>query len=130
MRGKRQFSEKILAVIRKKKSLRIRAGTGRHRFIRIWAVIVKDRVFVRSWSIKPDGWYREFLKEPRGAIQVGDRKIAVRAVRIRSRILRDAVDHALLETYRTPSLFGYAKDMVTPKCRATTIELVPLAQKS
>ena len=41
--------------------LRIRAG-AEHRFIGIWAVVVDGRVFVRSWSLKPQGWYRTFLE--------------------------------------------------------------------
>src|SRR3989442_10346440 len=34
-------------------------------------VVVKDRAFIRSWSVKPNGWYQTFLKEPCGTIQVG-----------------------------------------------------------
>jgi hypothetical protein len=60
--------------------LRLRAGSGAHRFIGIWVVVVKGRVFVRSWSVKPNGWYRTFLKEPRGTIQVANYEIAVRTV--------------------------------------------------
>lgn len=58
MRAKRQFSDDTLAALRQSKGLRIRAGTGQHRFIGIWVVVVRDRVFVRSWSVKPNGWYR------------------------------------------------------------------------
>jgi hypothetical protein len=46
----------------------------------------------RSWSVKTNGWYRAFLKEPRGTVQVADREIAVRAIRTKSEGLRDAVD--------------------------------------
>jgi hypothetical protein len=95
VRAKPQFSDDILDAMRKNKSLRIRAGTGQHRFIGIWVVVVRDRVFVRSWSVKPNGWYRMFLKEPRGSIQVADRTIAVRAMLIKSESLRDAIDRAL-----------------------------------
>ena len=42
--------------------IRVRAGTGAHRFIGIWFVIVTNRVLARSWSVKPEGWYRKFLK--------------------------------------------------------------------
>jgi hypothetical protein len=55
MKTKLQFSDEILAVLRKSKGLRIQAGTGQHRFIGIWVVVVKDRVFIRSWSVKPNG---------------------------------------------------------------------------
>ena len=121
------FSDDILAILREAKSLRIRAGTGQHRFIGIWVVVVKDRVFVRSWSVKPNGWYRTFLKEPRGTIQVKDRKIAVYATRIKSERLRDAVDRAYLDKYSTAGELKYARDLGQAKSRATTIELVPLS---
>ena len=124
---KRQFPDDILAVLRKAKSLRIRAGIGDHRLIGIWFVMVKERVFVRSWSVKPDGWYRTFLKEPRGAIRVADHEIAVGAVRITSTSVRDAIDRAYLEKYHTKWELKYAKDLGSAKSRATTIELTPVS---
>ena len=123
---KRQFPDDILTVLRKAKSLRIRAGTGDHRLIGIWFVMVNDRIFVRSWSVKPGGWYRTFLKQPRGTIQVGAHEIAVGAVRITSKSLRDAIDRAYLEKYQTKWELKYAKDLGSAKSRATTIELTPL----
>lgn len=35
-----RFSEEVLAALEKSKALRIRAGTGTHRFIGIWFVVV------------------------------------------------------------------------------------------
>jgi hypothetical protein len=116
----------MLETIGEEKILRIRAGTGDHRFIGIWAVVVEGRVFVRSWSIKPRSWYRTFLEEPRGAILVGGREISVRAVRTRSERLKDAIDAAYLEKYDTPGSLKYARDLGREKSRATTTELVPL----
>ena len=127
MKAKPQFSAATLAVLRESKGLRIQAGTSPHRFIGIWVVVVKDRVFVRSWSVKPNGWYRTFLKEPRGSIQVADRKIAVRAIRTNSKGLRDAIDRAYLDKYNTAGALRYAKDLGRARSRATTIELVPLS---
>jgi len=120
-----RFSEKILAILREGKHLRIRAGGGEHRFIGIWVVVVKDRAFVRSWSLKPKGWYRTFLKDPRGAIRLAEQEVPIRAVRIRSKALMDAIDLAYLEKYSTPGSLKYAKDLGSAKSRATTIELVP-----
>jgi hypothetical protein len=105
--------------------LAIRAGAGQHRFIHIWAVVVEDRVFVRSWSLKPRSWYRTFLKEPRGAIRVGSREIPVRALRTRSDRLKDAVSRAYLAKYDTRGSIKYARDLGRAKSRATTTELVP-----
>jgi len=120
----RRFPADIVAALRDGKGLRIRAGT-RHRFIGIWVVVVENRVFVRSWSVKTRGWYRAFLTDPRGFVQLGDRTIPVLAARTRSARLRDAVDRAYLEKYATPGALRYARDLGSPKSRATTIELRP-----
>jgi hypothetical protein len=122
----KRFPDDIVATIRDGKILGIRAGTQPHRFIGIWAVVVEGRVFVRSWSLKPRSWYRTFLEEPVGAINVGDREIPVRAVRTRSEHLKDAIDRAYLEKYKTPGSIKYAQDLGSEKSRATTTELVPL----
>lgn len=127
MATKRQFSAEMLAILRKSKGLRIRAGTGEHRLIGIWFVMVEDRVFVRSWSVKPDGWYRTFLKQPRGTIRVADCEVAVRVTRVTSKTLRDAIDGAYLEKYNTAGALKYAKDLGRAKSRTTTIELTPLS---
>ena len=115
-----------MATLRKSKGLRIRAGQGTHRFIGIWGVVVNERVFVRSWSLKPGGWYRTFLEEPRGAVRIGDREIPVRAVRTKSERVNEAVDRAYLETYNTPGAIQYARDLVGAKSKATTLELAPV----
>jgi hypothetical protein len=78
--------------------------------------------------MKPGGWYRTFLKEARGAIQVGKSEIPVRAKPVKSGRLRDAVDRAYLERYNTKGALKYAKDLCRPKSRATTMELVPLSE--
>lgn len=119
------FDAGVVAAIRDGMILGIRAGTAPHRIIGIWAVVVEDRVFVRSWSLKPRSWYRTFLETPRGVIQVGARRIAVRAVRTRSERLKAAVDRAYLEKYHTPGSIKFARDMGRRKSRDTTTELVP-----
>jgi hypothetical protein len=125
MRTIQRFSDDILAVLQETNGLRLRAGSGAHRFIGVWVVVVKGRVFVRSWSVKPNGWYRTLLKEPRGTIQVAKYEVAVRAVPIRSVRLRDAVNRAYLDKYNTAGALKYAKDLAQAKSRATTTELVP-----
>ena len=121
----RRFPADILVALRDGKILRIRAGSEPHRFIGIWVVVVEGRAFVRSWSLKPRSWYRTFLKEPRGTIQVAGREIPVRAVQTRSERLKDAVDRAYLEKYKSRGAIKYARDLGRSKSRATTTELVP-----
>lgn len=126
MKTKRGFPKVILAAIREAKILGIRAGTKPHRVIGIWAVVVENRVFVRSWSLKPRSWYRTFLEEPVGVIVVEDREIRVRAVSTRSERLKKAVDRAYAEKYNTPGSRHYVQGFArSKKRRDTTTELRP-----
>ena len=124
-----RFPGELLNALNGSKMIRVRAGTGAHRFIGIWFVVVADRVLTRSWSVKPDGWYRTLLKQPRGAIQVEKEEIAVRAVHIRSKRLKDAVDRAYLKKYSTGYEVKYANDLTTEKSRATTLEFMPYQKR-
>ncbi len=126
MKTKSGFQNSVIAAIDRGNSIRIKAGAKPHRFIGIWAVVVDGRVFVRSWSLKPKSWYRTFLEDPSGAIQIGAREVKVRAVRTRSERLKDAVDRAYLQKYNTPGSIKYARDLGSEKSRAATIELVSL----
>jgi Uncharacterized protein conserved in bacteria (DUF2255) len=82
---RRRFSRSIVEDIDQTKYVGIKAGArSDHRFIGIWAVVVDGRVFVRSWTLRPGGWYRTFLEDPLGALQCGQREVRVRAVPARS----------------------------------------------
>jgi hypothetical protein len=100
------------------------AGAGRplHRAI-IWIVIDEEgSAYVRSWLGQRGRWYRELVANPDGAVRVGDRRIAVRAV---------AADEAGIETcsrllsvkHKTSraSLASMLREEVLP----TTLELRP-----
>jgi hypothetical protein len=122
----RRFSRPIVAAIDESKILGIRAGArSGHRFIGIWAVVVGGRVYVRSWTQKPDGWYRTFLDDPLGAIQIGKREVRIRAVRARGERIRDAVERAYAKKYPTPGSVKYVRGFRSPRRRETTMELRP-----
>jgi hypothetical protein len=105
------------------KYLYIRSGD--HKPIAIWVVVVDGRVIVRSWNDKPTGWYRAFLRNPRGTIRVGDREVAIRAKPLRSAKLNDAADVAYAAKYTSPANLKYVKGFKTTTRRAHTLELVP-----
>ena len=126
MRMTRRFSRPIVAAVDESKILGIRAGArSGHRFIGIWAVVVGGRVYVRSWTRKPDGWYRTFLDDPLGAIQVGKRQVRIRAVRARGERIRDAVERAYAKKYPTPGSVKFVRGFRSLRRRETTMELVP-----
>ena len=128
MRTRARFDDQVISAIGKGKILGIRAGTAPHRIIGIWAVVVERRVFVRSWSLKAQGWWRTFLEEPHGIIQVNGIEIPVRAVRTRSEQLKKAVDIAYAAKYATPGAIKYVRDFRQAKRRNTTTELVPTSR--
>jgi hypothetical protein len=125
MAPRRGFPKEVLAAIRDGKILGIRAGLKPHRIIGIWAVVVENRVFVRSWSLKQRSWYRTFLQEPVGVIEVDDRQIPVRAVFTRSERLKAAVDRAYAEKFNTKGSLHFVAGFREKTRRDTTTELCP-----
>ena len=122
----KRFSRATVAAIDKSKILGIRAGKkSDHRFTGVWVVVVEGRVFVRSWTLKPGGWYRSFVDDPLGTLQVGERQVRVRAVPARGERIRDAVEQAYAEKYATKASAKYVRGFRTPRRRNATIELRP-----
>ena len=100
----------------------VRAGLRTsHRFTGVWVVVVGGRVFARSWTRRPDGWFAAFLDDPFGVIQLGSRRIRVRAVRAKSERIRDAVERAYATKYSTAGSVKYVLGFRTPRRRDTTI---------
>jgi hypothetical protein len=121
-----RLSKAVVAAIDESSILGVRAGNrSDHRFIGIWAVVVNGRVFARSWTQKPNGWFRTFLADPLGTIQVGQRKVRIRAVRVRGERLRDAIERAYATKYATPGSVKYVRGFRTRRRRDTTIEFLP-----
>jgi predicted DNA-binding protein (MmcQ/YjbR family) len=121
-----RFADEVVQAIHKSQVLGVKAGSRPHRVIGIWAVVVEGRVFVRSWSVKPNGWNRSFVAEPRGVMEIAGREFPVRAARVRSERLQDGIDRAYLAKYCTKASLRYVRDLRSPKSRATTLELRPL----
>ena len=120
-----RLPKSVVNAIDASRILGVRAGAGtKHRFIGIWPVVVNGRVFARSWTLKPGGWYRTFREDPRGAIQVGKRTIRVRAIAVRSERLRDAIEDAYAKKYATPASQKYVRGFRAKRRRESTVEFV------
>ena len=118
------FKKADVEALHKAKILGVRAG-NEHRYTGVWVVVVEDRVFARSWSDKPTGWFRAFKEEPNGTIQVGDHEIPVRGKPVRSTRIRDAVTAAFAEKYNTKGSRKWVEGFAEPERLLTTIEFVP-----
>ena len=104
----------------------IRAGArSDHRFIGVWPIVVNGRLFARSWKSTTGGWYRTFLDDPLGTIQVGEREVRIRARRVTGERLLDQIEDAYAEKYDTKASRKYVRGFRTPRRRATTTEFVP-----
>ena len=122
----RRLPRTVVAAIDRSKILGVRAGArSDHRFTGVWPVVVDGRVFARSWTRKPDGWYRAFLEDPLGTLQVGSRNVRVRAVPARGSRINAAVERAYAAKYSTPASRKYVRGFRIARRRETTIEFVP-----
>lgn len=119
-----KFSKAIVEAARSAKIMGVRAGTE-HKYTGVWVVVVEDRVFARSWSDKPTGWFRAFKKQPAGTIQIGEREISVRGKAVRSTRILDAVTVAFGEKYNTKGSRKWVEGFAEPARIATTLEFIP-----
>ena len=127
----RRLPRALVAAINDSPILGVRAGAATdHRVIGIWAVVVDGRVFARSWKQSAGGWYRTFLDDPLGVLEVGGRRVSIRGVRARGERIRDAIERAYAEKYRTPASLKYVRGFRTKRRRETTIEFVPRERRS
>ena len=119
-----RFKDAVVETIDKAKILGVRSGSE-HRYTGVWVVVVENRVFVRSWSDKPTGWFRAFKKQSSGTLQVGTREIPVSGKPVRSARLRDAVTSAYAQKYNTKGSQKWVEGFAEPARALTTLEFVP-----
>lgn len=106
--------------------LGIRAGAGSaHRFVGVWPIVVEGRLFARSWTVRPGGWFDTFLRDPVGVITIGEREVRIRAVRVRSERLKDAIEAGYATKYDTKASRKYVVGFRRQRRRDATIEFVP-----
>jgi hypothetical protein len=124
--NRRRLPRSTVAAIDESSILGVRAGArSKHRFLGIWAVVVGGRAFARSWTLKPGGWYRTFLDDPLGTIQVGTRTVRIRAVPVRGTRIHEAIERAYAEKYPTPGSRKFVRGFRTKRRRAATLEFLP-----
>jgi len=122
----KRLSRAIVSAADAGKIMGIRAGKNSdHKFIGVWPIVVNGRLFARSWTLTKGGWYKTFLEDSLGTLQVGEREIRVRARRVTSERLRDQIEDAYAGKYNTKASQKYVRGFRTPRRRETTTEFVP-----
>ena len=121
-----RLPKSVVSALAAAKIMGIRAGgDSKHRFVGVWPIVVDGRVFARSWTSERDGWYRTFLADPRGTLQVGAREIRVRARAVKGERLRDKIEDAYAAKFNTKASMKYVRGFRTKRRRDTTTEFVP-----
>lgn len=126
---RQQFPTTLIDEFASARILRIRAGR-KHRHTGIWVVVVDNRVFVRSWNDKPEGWFRAFRSDSSGSVLLNGREIAIRARITRSERLRDAVSGAYAAKYNTRASQRWVAGFAEAERALNTIELLPSAAEN
>lgn len=124
MRSDTKFPDTLIDAFTNAKIIGVRSGT-QHAYTGVWVVVVKGRVYARSWNDKPTGWFRAFKQEPDGMAQVATHEIAVRASFPRSARVLDAVTQAFAQKYNTKGSRKWVEGFAEPARATTTIEFVP-----
>ena len=122
----KRLSTAIINTADAAKIMGIKAGDrSDHKFVGVWPIVVDGRLFARSWTLTRGGWYKTFLDDPLGTLQVGDREVRVRARRVTSERLLDRIEAAYAEKYDTKASQKYVRGFRSPRRRETTTEFVP-----
>ncbi len=122
MLKQRKLPDDLIRGLTGSKILGIRSGSE-HRYTGVWPIVVEGRLFVRTWYDKPAGWYRAFLDEPDGFIQIDGIDIPVRARVVRSKRLRDAVTEAYRGKYNTKGSLKWVEGFAEETRALKTMEL-------
>lgn len=124
MRSNTKFPDTLIDTFTNAKIIGVRSGT-QHTYTGVWVVVVKGRVYARSWNDKPTGWFRAFKREPDGLVQVATLEIPVRAKFPRSASVLNAVTQAFAQKYDTKASRKWVEGFAEPARESTTVELVP-----
>ena len=105
----------------KEVSIETRSGDRTYRTI-IWAVVDKDKVYVRSFLGDSGKWYQRALADPEVALLIGETRLPVRAVLANDAESVDGASQGFLRKYPR----GRSRDaMVVPEVLHTTLRLEP-----
>jgi hypothetical protein len=117
-----RFDADALSDLQSAKEVRIRTDKHPDSAVVIWVVVADDTVFVRSFRGARGRWYRDLATGGDATLEVGSRRLAVRAMPEREPAAIERASREYLAKYRSSS---YAQAMVNQDILATTLRLEP-----
>ena len=77
----KKFSKAFLKCINETQITSVRASKGRDKFTGIWMVVVKDRIFGRSYYGADRSWYTAFLNGDNGDLKCGKEILPIKGLK-------------------------------------------------
>ena len=124
----KKFSKAFLKCISETQITSVRVGKGRDKFTGIWMVVVKDRIFGRSYYGAERSWYTALLSEGNGDIKCGKEIVPVKGVKPKDiKTITKAINKAyekkyLIKTFNKKWTDGLAE----PERVARTMDFIPV----
>ena len=124
----KKFSKAFLKSINETQITSVRVGKDREKFTGIWMVVVKDRIFGRSYYGAERSWYTALLKGEHGDIKCGKEILPVKGLKPADiNTITKAINKAYEKKYQVKA---YNKKWVDGLCEservARTMEFVPV----
>ena len=122
----KKFSKAFLKCITETQITSIRVGIDREKFTGIWMVVVKVRIFGRSYKLSEKSWYTTLLKGDNGDIKCGKEIFPVKGLKpVDINTITKAINKAYEKKYLVKA---YNKKWVDGLCEpervARTMEFV------
>ena len=124
----KKFPKSFLKCINETQITSVRAGKDREKFTGIWMVVVKDRIFGRSYNLSERSWYTALLNGDNGDIKCGKEIVPVKGLNPTDfNTITKAINKAYEEKYLVKA---YNKKWVDGLCEpervARTMEFIPV----
>ena len=124
----KKFSKAFLKCIAKTQITSVRVGDGRDKFTGIWMVVVKDRIFGRSYYGAEKSWYNALINGDTGDIKCEKEILPVKGLKSADiNIITKAINKAYEKKYLVKA---YNKKWVDGLCEpervARTMEFIPV----
>jgi len=123
-----KFSKAFLKCINETQITSVRAGKDREKFTGIWMVVVKDRIFGRSYYGAGRSWYTALLNGDHGDIKCGKEILPVKGLKPPAiNTITKTINKAYEKKYLVKA---YNKKWVDGLCEpervARTMEFIPV----
>ena len=123
----KKFSKPFLKSINETLITSVRAGVSREKFTGIWMVVVKDRIFGRSYYGADRSWYTSLLNGASGEIKCIKEVVPIKGVKPQDiSLITKAINKAYEKKYLVKA---YNKKWVDGLCEpervARTMEFIP-----